>query len=153
MSMLHPHICLKTTMLYICALTLSSRSFHHVLGLWCYIMWYVMWRKEKQKEKQNPYKIRKIKEKKIKLLVSKASHNKGFMYQIIGKSWTSGHKTSRVTIYNGINQEELLVASNQEWCKELYSRMLQMLTKQNTTHEKGKRITFLGNAKRTITRD
>ena len=28
-----PHFLLKVTMLYICALTLSSRSFYHVLGL------------------------------------------------------------------------------------------------------------------------
>ena len=31
--MLHPHACLKATMLYTCALTSSSRSFYHVLGL------------------------------------------------------------------------------------------------------------------------
>ena len=28
-----PHFLLKATMLYPCVLTLSSRSFHHVLGL------------------------------------------------------------------------------------------------------------------------
>ena len=31
--MLHPHACLKATMLYICALASSSRSFYHILGL------------------------------------------------------------------------------------------------------------------------
>ena len=33
MSMLLPHICLKTTMLYTYALMLSSKSFYHILGL------------------------------------------------------------------------------------------------------------------------
>ena len=33
-----PYFLLKATMLYICALTSSSRLFHHVLGLWHYIM-------------------------------------------------------------------------------------------------------------------
>ena len=33
MSMLLPHVCLKATMLYTCALTSSSRSFYHILGL------------------------------------------------------------------------------------------------------------------------
>ena len=31
--MLHPHACLKATMLYTCALVSSSRSFYHILGL------------------------------------------------------------------------------------------------------------------------
>ena len=33
MSMLLPHVCLKATMLYTCALMSSSRSFYHILGL------------------------------------------------------------------------------------------------------------------------
>ena len=55
------HFLLKATMLYICALMSSSRSFYYVLGLWCHIMWHVMWlqchmpsslfkRKEKEKK-------------------------------------------------------------------------------------------------------
>ena len=47
MFMLHshflPHILLKATMCTPCALTSSSRPFHHVLGLWHHIMWPVMW--------------------------------------------------------------------------------------------------------------
>ena len=38
-----PYILLKAIMLHSCALILSSRSFYHVLGLWCHIMWHVMW--------------------------------------------------------------------------------------------------------------
>jgi len=61
-----PHSLLKATMLYICALTSSSRSFHHILGLWHHIMWPVMWLwchvpLHHPKEKENQYKIRKIK--------------------------------------------------------------------------------------------
>ena len=74
--MLLSHVCLKATMLYTCALTSSSRFFHYVLCLWHHIMWHVMWLqwhvplhcpKEKKKGKRNPYKVRKIKEKKIKI--------------------------------------------------------------------------------------
>ena len=61
-----PYFLLKATMLYTCALTSSFRFFHHVLGLWCHIMWPVMWLQchmplHCSKEKQNQYKIRKIK--------------------------------------------------------------------------------------------
>ena len=51
-------------MLYSCALISSSRSFHLVLGLWCYIMWHVMWlqyhmplHRLKEKEKKRKRKI------------------------------------------------------------------------------------------------
>ena len=37
------HFLFKAIMLYTCALTSSSRSFHYVLVLWCHIMWHVMW--------------------------------------------------------------------------------------------------------------
>ena len=55
------HFLLKATMLYTCALMSSSRSFHHVLGLWNHTMWPVMWLrchmslycpKEKKKKKK-----------------------------------------------------------------------------------------------------
>ena len=38
-----PHFLLKATMLYTCVLMSSFRSFYHILGLWCHIMWHVMW--------------------------------------------------------------------------------------------------------------
>ena len=72
-----PHSLLKATMLYTCALMSSSRSFHHVLGLWCHIMWPVMWPPchvpssssfQENKIKKKKSKIRKIKEKKIKIV-------------------------------------------------------------------------------------
>jgi len=34
-----PYVLLKATMYTLCALTSSSRPFHHVLGLWHHIMW------------------------------------------------------------------------------------------------------------------
>ena len=62
------HVLLKATMLHPCILILSSRSFYHVLGLWCHIMWHVMWLQchvplhcSKSKRKRKQYKIRKIK--------------------------------------------------------------------------------------------
>jgi len=67
MSMLLSHIHLKVAMLYTCALTLSSRFFHHLLGPWHHIMWHVMWLqchvplhrpKEKKKEKENKISIK-----------------------------------------------------------------------------------------------
>jgi len=56
-------------------------------------------------------------------------------------------------MYNRINQEELLVARNQEQYEELCSRILQMLTKQDATYEEGRRITSIENARRTMTGD
>ena len=51
-------------MLHSCALISSSRSFHLVLGLWCYIMWHVIWlqyhvplHRLKEKEKKRKRKI------------------------------------------------------------------------------------------------
>ena len=40
------------------------------------------------------------------------------------KAWTSKYKIPRATTDDGVNQEELLVARNQERYKELCSRML-----------------------------
>ena len=64
MSMLLPHVCLKATMLYTCALISSSRSFYHILGLMMSRHVTEMSRassssKIKRKRKQNPYKVRK----------------------------------------------------------------------------------------------
>ena len=79
-----PHFLLKATMLYTCALILSSRSFHHLLGLWHHIMWHVMWlwchvplhcSKEKKREKENKISIKSENKRKRKLFMSKASHN------------------------------------------------------------------------------
>ena len=62
-----PHSLLKAIMLYTYTLTSSSRSFSHILGLWCHIMWSVMWLwchvpfhhpKEKEKEKENKINIK-----------------------------------------------------------------------------------------------
>ena len=63
-----PYFLLKATMLYSYILTLSFRSFHHVLGLWHHTMWSVMWLqcyvplyrpKEKKKKKKNNIKSEK----------------------------------------------------------------------------------------------
>jgi len=70
MSMLFSHVCLKVAMLYTCALTLFSRSFHHLLGLMTlhYVTCYVTAvshaslsskRKEKEKESKIPIKSEK----------------------------------------------------------------------------------------------
>ena len=75
-----PHILLKATMYTLCALTSSSRSFYHVLGLWHYIMWPVMWLQchmplhHQEKRKRN-IKSRKIDKRKRKMLVFKVFHN------------------------------------------------------------------------------
>ena len=83
------HILLKATMCIPCALTSSSRSFYHVLGLWCHIMWPVMWlqchvplphqEKEKEKEKEiqkkRNIKSRKIDKRNRKMLVFKVFYN------------------------------------------------------------------------------
>jgi len=85
-SLCLPHFLLKTTMLYTCALTLFSRSFYCILGLWCYIMWHVMWlrchvplhchwKKKKEIQKKRNIKSRKIDKRKRKMLVSKAFYN------------------------------------------------------------------------------
>ena len=42
MSMLLPYVHLKATILYTCALILSSRFFYYILGLGHHIMWHVM---------------------------------------------------------------------------------------------------------------
>ena len=67
MFMLLPHVRLKATMLYTCALTSSSRSFYHILGL---MMSYHVTRhvtamshasssfKKKRKEKENKIPIK-----------------------------------------------------------------------------------------------
>ena len=72
-----PHFLLKATILYTCALMISSRSFYYVLDLWRHIMWHVMWLwchlpyhhpKEKEKKKKIYIKSEKIKENKIKIV-------------------------------------------------------------------------------------
>jgi len=45
------------------------------------------------------------------------------------------------------------VARNKKQCKELYLRMFQILTKQGTIHEKDRRTTSIGNARRTMVRN
>ena len=73
-------------MLHLYALTSSSRSFYHALGLWHHIMWHVMWLqchtplhhpKENQKEKEIKINIKseKLNKRKEKLSVSKSFHN------------------------------------------------------------------------------
>jgi len=69
MSMLLPHVRLKATMLYTCALTSSSRTFYHILGLMTshHVTHHVTAmsrasslskrKKEKEKEKENKIKI------------------------------------------------------------------------------------------------
>ena len=82
-SMFHPHILLKATMLHLCALILSSRFFYHILGLWHHIMWYVMWLQchmplhHPKSRKQNKINIKSetLDKRKEKLLLSKAFHN------------------------------------------------------------------------------
>ena len=54
---------------------------------------------------------------------------------------------------DGADQKKLLVARNKEQRQEIHSRMLQMPTKQSTTHEKGWRITFFKDTRRTIARN
>ena len=67
MSMLFPHVHLKVTMLYTCALMSSSRSFYHLLGLMtshhvtCHVTAVshassLSKRKEKEKENKIPIK-------------------------------------------------------------------------------------------------
>ena len=73
--MLHPYICLKATMCTSCTLMSSFWFFYHLLGLWCHVPLHCPRKKIKIKRKQNPYKVRKWKKKKIKLFMSKASHN------------------------------------------------------------------------------
>jgi len=53
-------------------------------------------------------------------------------------------------MYDEINQEELLVARNQELCEELCPKMLQMPKKQDVTYEEGRRITSIRNTRRTM---
>ena len=77
-----PHFLLKATMLSLCILTLPSRPFYYILGLWCHIIWPVMWllchvplHCPKEKQKKRNIKSRKIDKRKRKMLVSKAFHN------------------------------------------------------------------------------
>jgi len=65
------HVHLKVAMLYTCALMLSSRSFHHLLGLLHHIMWHVMWL-----QCHVPFHCPKIKEKKKKKKIPIKSENK-----------------------------------------------------------------------------
>ena len=90
MFILLPHVHLKATILYTCALISSSRSFYHILGLWHHIMWHVMWLQchiplhhPKEKRKENQYKIRKIKEKKNKIVSVPVSHNIFSIYYVL----------------------------------------------------------------------
>jgi len=88
-----PHILLKATMCIPCALMLSSKSFYHVLGLWCHIMWPVMWLqchvplycqlKEKEIQKKRNIKSRKIDKRKRKMLVSKVFYNNEFLNSVL----------------------------------------------------------------------
>ena len=71
--MLHPHACLKATMLYTCALTSSSRSFYHVLGLMTSHHVTAMSRAsssstKKRKEKENKIPIKSENKRKIKIV-------------------------------------------------------------------------------------
>ena len=72
-----PHFLLKATMYTPCALTSSSRSFYHVLGLWCHIMWPVMCllHRLSRKIRKRKVKSEKIKENKIKIISVQASYN------------------------------------------------------------------------------
>ena len=94
MFILLPHVRLKATILYTCALISSSRSFYHILGLWHHIMWHVMWlqchiplhhpkEKIKEKIKENQYKIRKRKEKKNKIVSVPVSYNIFSIYYVL----------------------------------------------------------------------
>ena len=81
MSMLLPHVCLKATMLCTCALTSSSRSFYHILGLMMSRHVTAMSRasssslKRKEIQKKRNIKSRKIDKRKRKMLMSKVFHN------------------------------------------------------------------------------
>ena len=79
------HVLLKAIMCTSCALTSSSRPFHHVLGLWHHIMWLVMWlhchvplhhssRKKKSKRKRK-VKLKNTRKENKNCLMSKVSHN------------------------------------------------------------------------------
>ena len=71
----------------------------------------------------------------------------------IRKSQTSRCKTSRTTTNAWVNQEKLLVARNQEWYQEVYSKIYQMPTEQSTVHEKSRRTPSIGNTRRTLVRN
>ena len=74
-----PYVLLKATMCIPCALTLSSRPFHPVLGLWRHNMWHVMWlpchvpssssfQENKIKKRKSKIRKNKRKEKKRKIV-------------------------------------------------------------------------------------
>ena len=85
MSMLLSHVRLMATMLYTYALTSSSRSFYHILGLMtlCHVTHHVTVMshasssslKRKEIQKKRNIKSRKIDKRKGKMLMSKAFHN------------------------------------------------------------------------------
>jgi len=86
MSMLLPHVRLKATMLCTYALTSSSRSFYHILGLMmsCHVT--AMSRasssslKRTETQKKRNIKSRKIDKRKRKMFMSKAFHNRHAMH-------------------------------------------------------------------------
>jgi len=82
LSSCQSHVLLKATMLHPCALISSFRSFFHVLGLWCHIMWHVMWLQchmplhcPKSKQNKINIKLKTLNKRKEQLLVSKTFHN------------------------------------------------------------------------------
>jgi len=79
MSMLPPHVHLKATMLYTCALTSSSRSFYYILGLMtsCHVTCHVtaISLKGTEIQKKRNIKSSKIDKRKRKMLMFKAFHN------------------------------------------------------------------------------
>ena len=95
MSMLLSHVRLKATMLPTCALTSSSRSFYHILGLMmshhviCHVTAMscasLLSLKRKEIQKKRNIKSRKIDKRKRKMLMSKAFHN-NYMHELhLGK--------------------------------------------------------------------